>query len=123
MANQILNAETARVHLLESKLLKNSRLKTLLWDGWEDKSRRSLYGGVAAETNMPPIVLGLRDMTGKRGTASGYLESITDCLKSMDIEDRKCFIALTTDNPSVMKLFRSMFQGKYPWVLVRDEMH
>jgi hypothetical protein len=93
---------------------------TLLFDRWEDKKRRSIYGSVAAQLNKDPIILGLENLTGKRATANTYLETIQTSMQKMDIADGKQFIALTTDNPSVMQLFCSEFQKKFYWVLVSN---
>jgi hypothetical protein len=117
LAGYILDAEHSRVHLLEVNKLQNTRVKTLLWDGWEDKTRHSLYGAVAAGMQEHPVVLGLQNMTGRRGSADELMNGILECLKKMEVEDAKCFIALTTDNPTVMRAFCKNFQTKFPWIL------
>jgi hypothetical protein len=118
LSHRLLDAEKARVQLVEMGYLKASNFFTLLFDGWEDRKRRSIYGTVAAQLNMDPIILGLEELTGKRATAQCYLETIQTSMRRMDVGDGKQFIALTTDNPSVMQLFRSEFQKKFYWVLV-----
>lgn len=64
-------------------------------------------------------MLSLDDMTGKRGSANGLLENSAKALNAMDLGDGINFIAVTTDNPTVMQAFRRKFQEKYTWVLVR----
>lgn len=118
LSHTILNAEHARVMTEEIERLGSRRLLTLLIDGWEDKLRRSLYGVVAAEINEFPVILGLRNLTGQRGSAASVLETATAAMKSMDVEDGRNFIACTTDNPAVMQSFRRMFQGQYSQILV-----
>ena len=49
---------------------------TLLFDGWEDKLKRSLYGTVAAGIGEFLTVLSLKELTGLCGTADTYLEII-----------------------------------------------
>ncbi|KAJ6602664.1 hypothetical protein DFH09DRAFT_1125301, partial [Mycena vulgaris] len=93
------------------------KMATLLFDGWEDMLRRSLYGTVGAGMDEYPSLISLDNMTGNRGSADQYLETITGGLKKMDIGDAKNVIALTTDNPTVMQSFRRKFQARFPWVL------
>jgi len=85
----------------------------MLFDGWEDILRRSLYGNVAAEVKKPSVVLGLQDLTGHRGSADKLLETTEMSMKMMDLVDGRNFIALTTDNPTVMQSFRNKFQNKF----------
>jgi hypothetical protein len=121
LSHRLLDGEKARVHLTEMARLKACNWFMLLFDRWEDKKRRSIYGSVAAQLNKDPIILGLENLTGKRATANTYLETIQTSMQKMDIGDGKQFIALTTDNPSVMQLFRSEFQKKFYWVLVSND--
>jgi hypothetical protein len=100
-----MNAEAARAHVEEVERMKSRKRLTLLFDGWEDKLHRSLYGIVAAELGTPPTVLSLDKLTGLRGTAETYLETVKGALKKMNMEDAKNVIALTTDDPNVMHAF------------------
>ncbi|KAF8521267.1 hypothetical protein BU17DRAFT_88214 [Hysterangium stoloniferum] len=56
-------------------------------------------------------------MTGTRGTADNIMAAAQGAMKTMQLEDGQNFIAVTTDNPSVMQAFRSKCQEKYFWVL------
>ena len=120
LSHSILESEVARVQLEDLERLENSRNQTLLYDGWEDGLGRSIYGAVSASVGEYPIILGLDDMTGRRGTAEGYLESIKGAMRKGGIAEGKQVLALTTDNPSVMKSFRRLFQAEFPWVLVQE---
>jgi len=115
-----MDAEAARVQIEEIDRLKKAKRLTLLFDGWEDKLRRSLYGTVAARVGEYPTVLSLDDLTGHRGSADKYLETAKKAMKNMEIEDGRNIIALTTDNPTVMQSFRGKFKFDYHWVLVRN---
>ncbi|KAK7045152.1 hypothetical protein R3P38DRAFT_3433925 [Favolaschia claudopus] len=79
LSNRLLLSESSRVHLEEVERLKKRKMLTLLLDGWEDALRRSLYGSLAAGVGEYPVVLGLNDLTGSRGSADKCLETITDC--------------------------------------------
>jgi hypothetical protein len=114
-----MDAECARTHLEEVERLKLRKFLTLLFDGWEDLMRRSLYGSVAAEVGEFPAVLSLNDLTGQRGSADKFVEVADAALVKMDLADGKNFVALTTDNPTVMQAFRTRFGRKFPWILVR----
>ncbi|KAI5822122.1 hypothetical protein K523DRAFT_257477 [Schizophyllum commune Tattone D] len=89
---------------------------TFLIDGWEDIGWRSLYGTVAAGINLFPIVLGLKDMTGQRGSAEKMLEAAEEAIRNaqLPIED---MIATCTDNPTVMQSFRCKMEDQYFWML------
>ena len=73
LSGTTLDAEAARVELLEIGMLKSRMNMTLLVDGWEDIAQRSLYGTVVAEVRESPVVLGLSDLTGKRATADAIV--------------------------------------------------
>lgn len=113
-----MDSEYARVSIEEIGRLKQRNRLTLLFDGWEDKIRRSLYGSVAAEVGQYPTVLSLDELTGHRGSADKYLETVKKALKNMEIENGKNLIALTTDDPTVMQSFRCKFKSEYYWVIV-----
>lgn len=120
ISHSLLTTEVARVQLEEIEYLKDRKLLTLLIDGWEDLLRRSLYGSVASELKREPVVLSLEDMTGKRGNADAMIESSQKALKAMELEACTNIIAVTTDNPTVMRSFRKKFEAIYTWVLVRS---
>ncbi|KAJ7605724.1 hypothetical protein FB45DRAFT_722570, partial [Roridomyces roridus] len=82
---------------------------TLIIDGWEDELRRSLYSTAAGRVGEPTIVMGLQDVTGKRGSADKLLEAAETAMMEMGITDAASFLALVTDNPNVMKSFQRDF--------------
>lgn len=88
-------------------------------DGWDDQLRRSLYGSVAAEINQHPLVLSLDDLTGHRGSADKILKTSKNALQKMELSDAKNFIALTTNDPSMMRSFHRKFQHEFFWILVK----
>jgi hypothetical protein len=110
----ILTAESIRIHGVEVKRLKSSNCNTLLIDGWEDKMRQSLTGIISARVNEPPVVLGLCDITEKKGTSAAYLKSALSCLSNMEVSEATNFLALITDNPTVMQSFRKKFELNFP---------
>ena len=112
-----LDAEAARVEVEELEALSKHKSMTLLVDGWEDIAGRSLYGVVASEVGEPPIVLGLSDLTGKRGTANAVVDVCVENIERMDIPPRH-FAGLCTDNPTVMISTRSKFEIRFPWIIV-----
>ncbi|KAF8517692.1 hypothetical protein BU17DRAFT_30782, partial [Hysterangium stoloniferum] len=109
--------EAARVELEEIEYMRNRKMLTLLIDGWEDILKQSLYGCVGAKVGQYPSVLSLTNMTGTWGTADNIMAAAQGAMKTMQLEDGRNFIAVTTDNPSVMQAFRSKCQEKYFWVL------
>jgi hypothetical protein len=118
LSHTIMDAEAARAQVEDMTRLKARKRLTLLFDGWEDKLRRSLYGTVAAERGEPPSVLSLDELTGSRGTAEKYLETTKAALKKMDLDDGRNFVALTTDNPTVMQAYRRLTRNAYFWIIV-----
>jgi len=121
LSHSIMDSEAARVKMDDMERLQDrSRRFTYLVDGWEDGLRRSLYGSVAAEVTQYPIIISLEDMTGNRATAKGIFEASKSALASMDIGDARNFIAVTTDNPTVMQAFRRNFVESFPWLLVSN---
>lgn len=119
LSHSIIASEMARVQIEEMERLHKRNRLTLLVDGWEDKLKRSLYGTIASEVKQYPVVLGLEDVTGQRGSSEKVLAVVENGMKSMGIEDGKLIIATTTDDPTVMQKFRRLFKEKYYWVLVR----
>lgn len=92
---------------------------TLPLDGWSDMLGRDLYGVLAAEVNEYPIVLGLKDMTGVRATSDNILDQVVlGVLRRYGLEDVKNFVAVVTDNPTVMRSFRAKFGTRFKWLLV-----
>ncbi|KAL4077443.1 hypothetical protein J3A83DRAFT_4356503 [Scleroderma citrinum] len=86
-----------------------------------DKLKQSLYGAIAAEVHQFPVVLSLTDLTGHHASADKILEAAVQALQTMELEDGCNFIALTTDNPTVMQAFRRKFQDKYYWIIQNCE--
>ena len=120
LTNSIKDAELCWVQIEEIAHLKERKRLTFLINGWEDKLKRSLYGSLAAEVNKYPIVLNLEDMIGHQGSAIGLMEAAEQALKTMEVEDGENFIAVMTDNPTVMQAFRRRFKDKFYWVLISD---
>lgn len=123
LSHTIMDAEAARAQVEEIARLKSRKKLTLLFDGWEDKLRRSLYGTVAAQLGTPPTVLSLDELTGHRGSAVKYLETLKGALKKMDMSEARNIIALCTDDPTVMRALRRLFGADYYWVLVRFSIY
>ena len=118
LSHTIMDAEAARVQVEEIARLHSRNLLTMLFDGWEDKLRRSLYGTVASEVGQHPTVLSLEELTGFRGSADKYLETAINAMTKMDLDDGVRFVSATTDNPTVMQSFRRKLEIKYYWILV-----
>lgn len=59
-----MESEVAHVNLEDMEHMKEARSLTLLFDGWEDVLRRSIYGTVGAGVGKFPIVMSLDDMSG-----------------------------------------------------------
>jgi hypothetical protein len=98
--------------------LKARKHLTLLFDGWEDRLQHSLYGTVAAEHGEPPSILSLDELTGSQGTAEKYHETKKAAIKKMDLDDGQNFVALTTDNLTVMQAYRRLTRNAYFWIIV-----
>ena len=97
--------------------IQDRRGLTLLIDGWEDIAKRSLYGAVLTERGKHPVVLGLTDLTGKRASADVLVGVCDNSLQKL------CFSAsqlgaLCSDNPSVMKKLRRLWETKYSHIIV-----
>jgi len=118
LATYLLPAEEARVTILEEKRLMLMKLLTMMIDGWEDRVRRSIYGSLVTEPRERPVVLGLEDLTGERGTANKIVEISDEALKKKSVQPTD-IIAIVTDNPTTMKAVCRKWTEKYPWVLVR----
>ena len=118
LTTYLLPAEEARVTLLEEERLKFMKFLTMMIDGWEDHVKRSIYGSLVSEPKERPIILGLNDLTGERGTADKIVEISKESLKKKSVQPMD-IIAIVTDNPTTMKAVRRKWTEKYPWVLVR----
>ena len=119
MSTTFLDSEHSRVHLEQVEKLHDMKgSATLIIDGWEDDLRRSLYGTAAGRVGEPSVVMGLQDLTGHRGSAVKIQEAAEDAMKEMLIEKAEAFLALVTDNPNVMKVFRNQFEKDYWWIIV-----
>jgi hypothetical protein len=70
-----MDAEAACVQIKQINQLKKGKHLMLLFDGWEDKLRWSLYGTVAAQVSKYPTVLSLNDPMGHHRSADKYLET------------------------------------------------
>ena len=119
MLHTVLDKEYARVLDDDMQVLKQRKNQTLLFDGWEDLIKRSLYGTLAAKVNEISIIVGLENISGKRGDADTLLATVQGALDGMNAGDMKAFIAATTDNPTVMRAFRRKLSDKFSWLLVR----
>jgi hypothetical protein len=99
--------------------LEGRRNLTYLLDGWEDRSRRSIYGSVIAEVGEHPVVLGLKDLTGHRATADKLVEVSDEVLKRKSVSPA-CILAVCTDNPTTMQAFRRKWtaDGHNKWIIV-----
>ncbi|KIO06269.1 hypothetical protein M404DRAFT_138850 [Pisolithus tinctorius Marx 270] len=117
LSHSILASEECQIQLDDIARLKDRKWLTFLIDGWEDKLKRSLYGTIAAEIYQFPVVLSLTDLTGHHASADKILEAAVQSLKMMELEDGRNFIAVTTDNPTVMQAFWQKFQDKYYWII------
>lgn len=117
LTNTVLVSEEADVALKEMTRLKDMSMLMLMTDGWEDILKHSVYGSLLAELGVRPLVLGLSDLTGERGTALKILDVVELALKKKGATARQ-LVCMVTDNPKVMRAFRRHFQERYPWVLV-----
>ncbi|KAI9568933.1 hypothetical protein HD554DRAFT_2038390 [Boletus coccyginus] len=107
-------------YIEEIACLKDRKRLIFLIDGWEDKLKQSLYGFLAAEVNKYPVVLNLGDMTGCQRSAIGLMETVEQALKTIEVKDGENFIAITTNNPTIMQAFQWGFWEKFYWVLMSD---
>ncbi|KAE9397467.1 hypothetical protein BT96DRAFT_860176, partial [Gymnopus androsaceus JB14] len=89
----------------------------MIIDGWDDRLHQSIYAMLHVAPDMYLIVLSLQDMTGERGTANNLLEVSNKSMEVMGIQDAVGTIALTTDNPAIMRSFRKLFVRQYWWIL------
>lgn len=102
---------------LEMKRLESRRELTLLLDGWEDASRRSLYGTLACERDTTPVMMGLQDMSGERGDARALVRVVKKAMADMGVQAQQC-IAAVSDDPNTMRKYRRLLQEEYPWIIV-----
>ncbi|KIO32494.1 hypothetical protein M407DRAFT_66689 [Tulasnella calospora MUT 4182] len=112
----LLPAEMARVRMLEQEKLKNQKFLTVMTDGWDDAQHRSVYGTVVVERGKYPTILGLENLTGKRGSAANIGAAVRKSMKEMAV-DPKQIIAMVTDDPTVMGAVRRDMEKEYPWII------
>ncbi|THH03675.1 hypothetical protein EW145_g6098 [Phellinidium pouzarii] len=116
LSHTILDAEAARVHLLEMEQLQERKFLTMMADGWEDAAGRSIYGVVAAEVKKDPVVLGLSDLTGQQATAGAVVTVCNENMAKMDLKARQS-AALCTDNPTTMIAAHRLWVETYTWMI------
>jgi hypothetical protein len=117
IATTVLSSEAARVKLEQMEDLQDMSGLTLLVDGWEDQSGRSIYGVMAAKAGQHSIMLGMSDLTGKRATADEIISVVQENMTKMDVDFKK-FAAICTDNPTVMAAVRRKIEETDPVILV-----
>lgn len=120
-AQKLLPAEDLRVAAFEMKRLSLMRCITLLVDGWDDTIRRSLYGTLACEREETPVMLGLEDMTGQRGSSEAVLKVVENAMTSMDVNGNQV-IAAVSDDPTTMRKYRRLLEAKYPKIIVSESV-
>ena len=59
------------------------------------------------EVNQYPVVLALENMTGYWGSVKKILATSQKAMDGMELEDGENFVALTTDNPTVMQSYQN----------------
>ena len=64
---------------------------------------------VASEVNKYPVVLALENMTHYWGSAKKIWERLQKAMEGMELGDGENFVALTTDNPTVMQSYQNQF--------------
>lgn len=122
LTTTLLPAEMARVRLLEQEKLKERKLLTVMTDGWDDAQHRSVYGTVVAERGKYPTILGLENLTGKRGNAVNIGAAVRKGMKGMGV-DAKQIIAMVTDDPTVMGAVRRDLEREFPWIIVSSSIY
>jgi len=76
-----------------------------------------MYASVGQQRGAAGVLMGLEDMTGKRVDGEA-LEGVMDrAMGEMDV-DLTYFLAITTDDPRVMRKFRRLRIANAPWILV-----
>ena len=115
--HSLLPAEDVRVMHFEIKRLSENHRLTALLDGWDDAMRRALYGTMACERGVTPVVLGLEDMTGQRGDAETLRDVLERGLGTMEVKAKQ-LIAVVSDDPTTMRKYRRLVEQKWPWIVV-----
>ncbi|RDB15798.1 hypothetical protein Hypma_003642 [Hypsizygus marmoreus] len=111
LTERYLPAEESRVVSEDIKRLEGRKYMTYLIDGWEDVTRRSVYGSLLAEVDEYPVVLGLSELTGMRATADNIVELSNKALRLKQVHPGS-IIAVCTDNPTTMQAFRRRWTAK-----------
>lgn len=114
---RLLPAEEARVFAEDVKRLEGHNNLMYLMDGWDDSQRRSIYGCMIAEVSEFPVVLGLEELTGIRGTPDNLVDVANKAIAKKSI-DPKTIIAVCTDNPTTMLAFHQKWTNQHSWILV-----
>ncbi|KAF9455220.1 hypothetical protein BDZ94DRAFT_1205972 [Collybia nuda] len=117
LTERYLPAEEQRAISEDMERLVGRTNLTYLMDGWDDAMRRSVYGCMVAEVGEYPVVLGLHELTGMRGTADTLVEVSNQALARKDIHI-SAIIAVCTDNPTTMQSFRRKWTLEHPKILV-----
>jgi hypothetical protein len=78
---------------------------------------------MAQQRSRAGVLLNIEDSTGRRVDAHELLHIQERSLESMDIEDMNGFVAIVTDNPSVMRKYRRLAAKKWPRILVSIRVH
>ena len=81
-----------------------------------------MYGSIVSEGSKYPVLLSLDDITGYQGSADTIFATALKALGCMELQDGKNIIAVTTDNPIVMQAFQYKMNGKFPRVLVSNQV-
>lgn len=68
------------------------------------------------------MLLSLDHITGYQGSADTIFATALKALRCMEFQDGKNIIAVTTDNPTVMQAFQYKMNGKFPRVLVSNQV-
>jgi hypothetical protein len=106
------------VQLIERKHLEQKSTLTWLVDGWEDLAKRNLYASMAQQRGEAGILLNIDDTTGQRVDAHQMVAIHKRALEEVGLVDMDCFVAITTDDPSVMRKYRRLLVSEWPRLLV-----
>lgn len=88
-------------------------------DGWEDGAKRELYGSMAQIRSHPGILLNLEDLTGKRVDGEELLAVHKRALNEVSLPDMSNFVALVTDDPTLMRKYRRLAGQEWTRLIVR----
>ena len=118
LTRRILEAEAARIQLIDEEAMKSRTRLTMLCDGWEDAAGRSIYATVVIEVGSIPVVLGLADLAGQRADTGRMVQVNEENLTGLGI-DPKQIAGMCTDSPTTMVAARREWEKKYPHTIVR----